>query len=57
MAKSAIDRLKDMSNKELVKKLDCPKEYGLNGIYQCTSEDIENTVDESMCYRCWTKRI
>lgn len=56
-AKSALDRLKEMPNKELVKRLDCPREYGITGIYQCTTEDIENTVDESMCHRCWTKKF
>ena len=58
MAKSAMDRMKELSNKELIKRgLGCPQHYGLTGIYTDPSGGCVAGGDKSMCYTCWTKRI
>ncbi len=55
MAKSALDKLKELSAKKLVPILECPEYYDLQGIYNCTPDRALEISDEQ-CYICWTKR-
>jgi len=58
--KSAMDRLKEMSNKELSSLLPCPQHFELIGIYTLAGEcqfGEEGPPDSGYCRRCWTQKL
>ena len=57
MAKSALDRLKEMPQKKLVEKLGCPQDYGLTGIFTDPDGGCMANHSKDKCYVCWTKKI
>ncbi len=57
--KNALDRLKQMSQKELAKKLPCPVEMGIKAAYILNGKCMHNGTppDENYCLRCWTLKF
>lgn len=58
MAKSALERLKAWPQKDLIKKLGCPQDYGLVGVHTLGGKcQYGEKPDEATCKKCWTMKI
>ncbi len=59
MAKSALEKLKSMTQKDLIKKLGCPQDYELAGVY--TRPDgscgVQQGGTDEICKKCWTMKF
>lgn len=58
MAKSALDKLKAWPQKDLIKHLGCPQDYGLVGVYTLTGKcQFPEKPGEQECKKCWTMKF